>query len=327
MTRCFSRLLLAALLGAGLVGARPLAALAGDKIEYSWSSEKTLAMPAVEHPEENPVDLSFGRSSVGPVVDFGFPAPPPVTIVPFKNGNRLEGRNGNSDSIFGNPLAEGILGNADGRRDEDWNSSSAGTNLNSRQKSWDLGSAFGADDRNLGYGEAGSRGDSADPYARRDRLNNSASGRYGEMDWTGRADSTYSRALGNQKTSVFDLFFQKQPRFSPETDFYNSAGASGDGGAYGEPAMPAVDAGAGNREDLHSSPGGDSTADARSSVRPEGGDRNPIPYERAWDRQSNPDPVSQQNAKPQYVPPSTGQSPAQQHPSRLSFPKGPGSVF
>jgi len=320
-------LFLALLLGAGVLGARPQAALAGDKIEFSWSSEKALAMPAVVHPDENPVDLSFGRSSVGPVVDFAdLPAPPPVTFVPFKSGSRLDGRNGSFDSFFGIRQGDGSLGNADGRTEDGWNSSNPGTNLNSVQRSRDFSSAYGADDRDLGYGQASSRLDSADPYARRDRLNDPASVRSGEKDWTGRADSTYSKVLGYQRTSVFDFLGQKQARFSP-TDFYNPAGASGDMGAYGEPSAPAVDPGAGNRADLHSSPGGDDLADQRSSSRSEAGDRNPIPYERAWDTQSTHDPISQQNPKPQNVPLSQGQAAAQQHPPRLSFPMRPGSVF
>jgi hypothetical protein len=321
MSRCSFRLLLAVVLGAGAPLGLATATLAGDKIEFSWSSERTLAAPAVEHPQDDP-DLPFARSSTEPVVDLGYPMPETVTVVPNKLNNRLNGRNGGSDTIFGNRQQDGSLDNADGRQDDYGNSSDAGTNLSRGQKSWDFGSAHGSDDRSLGYGAAGL--DPTDPYARRDPIGDSHSGRNGENSWTGRPESSFSKALGYQKTSVFDLIRQReQSRFSPQIDSYTPDAASGD--AYGG-AAPLAQPGAEIKTDIRTAPGGDYSLDSRSSGGPNADSRGPIPDARAWDTPLNRDPLYQPGTQPRYVPPAQAQSQAQSHPSRLSFPKRPGSI-
>lgn len=314
MTHCSSRLFLAVLLGAGAWCGRPAAALAGDTIEYSWSSEKTLTTPAVEHPQDEDVRLSFGRSSTEPVAELGyFPPQPTMIIVPSKFKSRLDGLGGGS-------------GSAEGRQDDELNSSDSATNQISPQKNWDLSSTRESE-MGLEYRADGAGQDSADPYARRDRLTGPQSGKIGEKDWTGRADSPYSKNFGSQKPSLFDLIRQTQLRFSPQYDSSKLAPAPGEADSYVMPSMPAMDPGAATRTDLQPSPGGDYSLDGRSPRQPESDLRGPMPDLRALDAQSTRDPISQQNSKPQYVPPSQGRGPTVSHDAVLRFPKRPGSIF
>jgi hypothetical protein len=307
-------LFLAVLLGAGVSGARPPAAVAGDKIEFSWSSEKTLTTPAVERPQDEDVKLSLGRSSMDPVAEMGyFPPQPAMIILPSKFKNRLDGLGGG-------------LENADGRQGDELDSADSATNQISPQKNWDFGSTRESE-LGLGYREDGSGQDSADPYARRDRLNDPQSGKIGQKDWTGRADSSYSKAFGSQKASLFDLIRQTQLRFSPQYDSSKFAPASGEADSYVMPSMPTTDPGAVTKTDLQPSPGGDYSLDGRSSRQPEADLRGPMPDLRALDAPSARDPLYQQNSKPQYVPPSQGRGSSVSHDAVLRFPKKPGSIF
>ena len=335
MMRSLSRLLPALLLGAGALCAGSLAALAGDKIAFSWSSEKTLTMPAVAHPDDAE-DLSFGHSSVEPVTDMDYVIPETATVnvVPFNRGKRQDAGNGKSTSLFGNRRQDGSLESADERGQDDSDDPDSATNQYkssySMEKGWDADSSQRLEDLGLGYGTAGSRQDPSDIYLRRDRQNDPQSGRNSGKDWPGQTDGASSKGFGSQKQSVTDILRQ-QSRYNSQLDLFKQSQSQGldSPETYGQPATSSLQSiaprDADKYEDNLFSPGNPFSIQENSSRQGQGV-QDALPDVRAWETPASRDPVPQQVYKPVYVPPSQGQPPVDSHPARLALPKIPGAI-
>ena len=116
MLNCFSRSLLALLLGAGMPGGFSASVLAGDKIEFSSLDSENLAAPSADRTESEPSSifpssLFHDQSSLPQNI---YPLMPPVTESPALRVGGLNTRNGNDGlgSDLERPLLNDGLGNS-----------------------------------------------------------------------------------------------------------------------------------------------------------------------------------------------------------------------
>jgi hypothetical protein len=234
MSFCSLKSFLALLLGAGVLGWLPAAALAGDKIEFSRASE-SLALPTVDRPESEPADafsLVTKYSSPQPPMFYPIittPAPAPVR----RNDDR-NARNGNSglssdlgsfgqNSDFENPFWESDNPNYSSKPSSNYsNSTKAPGSLENLDR---LDPALDRLNSRLDprYGQPNARLDSLlNPSARRDRLNDPALDSAGRKNWTSRSQDAYGSA---RETSVSDFLRSQGPNAprEPKTGLFKPA--------------------------------------------------------------------------------------------------------
>jgi hypothetical protein len=332
MTRCPSKLFLAVVLGAGALCLGSIAALAGDKIAFSWSSEKSLAMPAVVHPDDHADDLAFGHSSMDPVLDLDFvPQTATVSILPRAHSKKQNGLDGKSDSLMGDRQTDDPWRSADEQGDDnsdDASNSSTNQLKYSLQKGWNSSSQK-ADDLDLGYGKDGSAQDSSDIDSRRDRQTDTVLGKNGEKGLPGQMDGSSSRSFGSPRQSVMEIL-RGQSQYSEELEMYKHNLGSDQPESYGALDQSPLSSTSPLRDADRPSESQFSPVNTYSpeetSTRQALGLQVPPPETHAWQTPPSSDPGSQYNPAPAYVPPPPVQSTSQSHPAVLKWPGMPGAI-
>ncbi|MGA2554953.1 MAG: hypothetical protein ABSG04_01585 [Verrucomicrobiota bacterium] len=209
MSLCCLRLLLALLIGAGLLGRLPASVLAGEKIEFSRASE-TLAMPVVDRPESEPAEaFSLMVRNSSPPPPMLFPMATVSVAAPVRRNDDLNSRIGNGglssdldrlgrNNTSDSPYWELGAGNYSAKPASNYfnDLSTSGT--------WENPDGLGSGMERLEArnGQANARLDSLTPSERRDRQNNLGPDNAGNRTWKFRSDDAYSP--GNE-SSLNDL--------------------------------------------------------------------------------------------------------------------------
>jgi hypothetical protein len=230
---CSFRSFLALLLGTGVLGWLPAAALAGDKIEFSRASE-SLALPVVDRPESEPADaFSLITRYSSPQAPMLYPIVTTPVPAPVRRNQDRNARNGNSDlssdsgvfgqnSDFENPSRETDNANYLSKPSSNYfNSKNAPGSLENLDR---LNPGLDRLDTRLDprYPQSNARLDSLTPSERRDRLNDPALAHTGGRSWAFRsADASDSAA----RTTLEDLLGAQGPNAprGPKTGLFKPA--------------------------------------------------------------------------------------------------------
>jgi hypothetical protein len=336
----------ALLLGAGVLGGGAWLALAGDKIQFSSSSD-TLALPTVERPQDDPADFSLHVNQPKPAFYRGFAGYFPqqsVIIVPSRRNDNRDRRNGDS-APSGNSRQDRSSSDRDAYQDSAYNSA---TNQSwSMENGWISDSAAGlgrgSEDSGSQYGAANARRDPLNPYGKHDSLSGSGFSSV-EKDWTRPDDASSARAVDSDQSYFSDLVNKLRPRQKQSWNMFSGyrpgSQTSRFPDAFGSSVAPVVapsatpaaspldSAGYVNNNNYYNQAGaaGAYSAYGKTLGRPEEGNGDAMPGLRAWDPQSSAPQPGQPNSKPQPPPPSQGQT-SQGHPATLPWAKRLGSVF
>ena len=344
MTPCPSKRFRALLLGAGLLAGGACLALAGDKIQFSSSSD-SLALPTVERPQDDPADFSLHVNQPKPAFYGGLGGyfqQPSVIILPSRRNDNRSRRNGESEPS-GNSRQDRSSSDRDGYGESAYNSA---TNESwSMENGWisdpSAGLGRGSEDSASQYGAANSRRDPLNPYAKHDSLTGSGFSSV-DKDWTRPDDASPARALDSDQLYFSDLANKLRPR---QKQSWNVNGGYKPGSqtsrfpdTFGSSVAPVVapaasaadSAGYINNNNYYNqaTAAGAYSAYGKTLGKPEEGNGDAMPGLRAWDPQSSAPPQpGQPNSKPQPPPPSQGQGTSQAHPATLPWAKRLGSVF
>jgi hypothetical protein len=327
MTPRSSKLALSVLLGAGVLSLGWNAASAGDKINYSWSAEKTLAIPAVVHPDDHTDDLAFNHSSLAPMEDLNFtPQTTTITISPRNRNKKQNSLDGRSDPFSNDNKMNDPWANGDNQADEE-NSDTATNRLRiGMPKDWTSFSQKN-DDLGLGYGVDDSTRDSSS--LRRDRQSDTLLGKNIQREKSLAVQMENSRGLGSSHQSVMDRL-REQSQYSTDLESYKHGQSSDLPQSYGSMDQSPLPSTSPLRPDYRSSESlfsqGNSYAPESSTHQSSFGYQAPAAPQHAWDAPASSSPNSQYYSTPAYTQPPPPSVPPNNS-GFLAIPKNPTSPY
>jgi hypothetical protein len=335
MTRSPSKLFLALAVGAGAFSLGTCAALAGDKIAFSWSSsEKTSAIPVIVKPDDHADELALNHSSMAPVADLDFaPQSTTITILPRNRTKSKNGLDSKSDSFRDDRRMEDPWANADDQAGDNSDASNDSATNQLRigmPKDWTRTSQR-SDDLGLGYGADDSGNSSSDAYLRDQKADETMSKNL-EKQKSLTVELESSRGLGPTRESVMDIL-RGQSQYSTEVELYRHGQSSDLPQSYGPADQTPMSSTSPLRADYRSS---ESMFSQGSSYVPDSythqsfGSQSPATAYNPWEAPSSANPGSQYNPTPAYVPPPPVQTYQPAHPAAgigLPTPRNPNSFY